>query len=100
MNRLRTVATFTAVCIISGAVGYWFGFREALPLGVAADFLPRGSIAIYQLDGIRSGKTQNTITGLEFDVDQGLIWGDKLFSHPLRNYLVVSQVESAGFPAV
>lgn len=74
-------------CVFSGAVGYWFGFREALYFGIAADYLPRGSIATAHLEAIRTGKTKNIITMLEFDVDQGLLYGHDLFQHPLRSYL-------------
>ncbi len=65
--------------------GYWFGFKEALPFGIAADSLPRGSIAVVQLEALRAGKTQNLVTALEFDVDNGLILGYELFDHPLRH---------------
>lgn len=84
--RLIALA-FVLGCSVSAAAGYWFGFREAWYLGVAADFLPRGSIATYQLKLIRADKPDNVITGLEFDVDNGLLWGHELFHHPLRNYL-------------
>lgn len=47
--------------------------------------MPRGSIATAHLRAIRSGNTQNTITLLEFDVDNGLIFGHDVLNHPLRN---------------
>jgi hypothetical protein len=87
MTRWTKALGFVAACLSSGAVGYWFGFREALPIGVAADFLPRGVIATGHLKGIRAGKTENVITMLEFDVDNGLIWGHDLFQHPLRHLM-------------
>jgi hypothetical protein len=71
----------------SGAVGYWFGFREALTFGIAADSLPRGSIATYYLRALRAGKHANFTIGLEYDVDMGLIWGHELFHHPLRHVM-------------
>lgn len=52
-----------------------------------ADSLPRGVMATQQLDALRSGKTQNLITTLEFSVDDGLVGGCDLFSHPLRPLL-------------
>jgi hypothetical protein len=85
MVRLRTTLVIVLCSIASAMAGYWFGFREALPFGIGADFLPRGSIAAMQLESIRAGKTQHLVTALEFDVDNGLIWGYELFDHPLRH---------------
>jgi len=87
MKRWVLAASFILVCVLSAAAGFWFGFREAFSLGVAADFLPRGSIAVAQLNALGAGKPENVVTGLEFDVDNGLIWGNEVFHHPLRNYL-------------
>jgi hypothetical protein len=87
MKRGLLALAFVIACGLSAAIGFWFGFREAFPLGVAADFLPRGSIAVAHLRELRAGKTGNLATALEFDVDNGLIWGNHVFSHPLRNYL-------------
>ena len=85
MMRVRTALLLVGACIVSSAVGFWFGYREALPLGVAADFMPRGSIAIYQLEALRAGNTRNLATSLEFDVDNGLVWGYEVVNHPLRH---------------
>ena len=78
-----TMAIFLA-CLLSAAGGFWVGFREALPLGVMADRLPRGSMAIQQIEALHAGKTQNLDTALEFDIDEGLIRGYDLFNNPLR----------------
>jgi hypothetical protein len=85
MKRWTIALVLIVSCVISGAVGYWFGFREALPLGVAADFLPRGAIAIGHLKAIRSGKPANVLIMLEYDVDSGLLWADDVLRHPLRS---------------
>ena len=85
MNRPRTALLFVTGCIASATIGFWFGFREALPLGLAADFMPRGVIAVQQLQALRSAKTQNLVTALEFSVDDGLIWGYDVVHHPLRH---------------
>jgi hypothetical protein len=87
MKRWTLAASFLLVSAVSAAAGYWFGFRKAFPLGIAADYLPRGSIAVVQLNALRAEKPANVITGLEFDVDNGLIWGSQVFHHPLRDYL-------------
>jgi hypothetical protein len=86
-SRWRIACLLVVACIFSGAIGYWFGFREALYFGVAADALPRGTIATIHLDAIRAGKTQNAVSVLEFDVDQGLIYGHDLFGHPLKKWV-------------
>lgn len=84
MTRLRFTLVIFLCSVTSAMAGYWFGFKEALTFGIAADFLPRGTIATMQLEAVRAGKTQNLVTALEFDVDNGLIWGYELFDHPLR----------------
>jgi hypothetical protein len=85
MKRAWLVAGIFVACCFSAAGGFWFGFREALPLGLYADWLPRGVIATHLLSALRAGNTQNLATMLEFDVDNGLVWGYDLFNHPLRH---------------
>ena len=84
MKRWRLLLLLTLCCLSSAAVGFWFGFREGVPFGVVADSLPRGALATAQLNVLRSGKTDTVTTMLEYDVDNGLIFGDELFQHPLR----------------
>ena len=84
MKHWKIAVGITLACLVSAAAGFWLGFREALPLGLMADNLPRGVIAMRQLEALRSGKTQNLATGLEFTVDDGLVWGYEVFNHPLR----------------
>ena len=84
MTRWKLATTILLTCLLSAAGGFWFGFREGLPLGLMADNLPRGAIAMQQLAALRSGKTQNLATELEFNVDDGLVWGYDVFNHPLR----------------
>jgi hypothetical protein len=84
MKRWPIIFVFVVSCLVSGIVGYWFDFREALPFGISADFLPRGVIATGHLKALHEGKPETLITMLEFDVDNGLIWGHDLFQHPLR----------------
>jgi hypothetical protein len=84
MKHWRIAVIFIAGCVVSAAAGFWYGFREAWPLGVAADFMPRGTIAAQQLRALRAGNTQNLVTALEFNVDAGLIWGHDVLNHPLR----------------
>lgn len=84
MTCWKLVVGILLACLLSAAGGFWFGFREALPLGLMADNLPRGVIAMQQLAALRSGKTQNLATELEFSVDDGLVWGYDVFNYPLR----------------
>jgi hypothetical protein len=44
-------------------------------------------LAIGHLKAIRSGKTESSITLLEYDVDTGLLWADEVLRHPLRDIL-------------
>jgi hypothetical protein len=85
MKRWHIATLVIAASLVSAGVGFWFGFREALPLGVAADFMPRGTIAARHLAALRAGNTQNLATSLEFEVDNGLIWGHDVLNHPLRH---------------
>jgi len=85
MKRSVVALAVILACGVSAALGYWFGVRQAWTLGLAADFLPRGSIATYQLQLLRSGKPENVITGLEGDVDNGLVWGYEVLNHPMRD---------------
>ena len=84
MKRSAVAIAVILACCLSAAFGYWFGVRQVWSLGVAADFLPRGSVAAYQLQLLRSGKPDNVITGLEGDVDSGLIWAYEVLNHPMR----------------
>jgi hypothetical protein len=85
MKRWQIAVLFVIGCSLSASAGFWFGFREAWQLGIAADFLPRGVIAAQQLQALKAGKTHNLAVALEFDVDNGLIWGHEVFGHPLRS---------------
>jgi len=85
MKRPRFAAFVLLACGISAAGGYWFGFREALQLGLMADRLPRGVTATQELGVLQAGNGQHVATALEFDVDEGLVWGYDVLNHPLRN---------------
>jgi hypothetical protein len=85
MKRWRHALVLVLCCAVTGTVGYWFGFREAIPFVREADSLSRGALAPTQLNAIRDGETDITVAMLEYDVDIGLINGHNLFQHPLRN---------------
>ena len=84
MKRLRLPLLVVFFCLVSVGLGFWFGFREGLYFGVAADFLPRGVIATGSLNSLRTGNQATVVTMLESEVDTGLIFGHDLFQHPLR----------------
>src|SRR4051812_35094745 len=69
MKRWTITLLVVVACGASAAVGYWFGFRDAWPLGIAAELLPRGSMAVHLLKGVRAGKQGGVIVSLEADVD-------------------------------
>ena len=83
----RTLVLLAAItgCAASVAAGYWLGFRDAWHLGMAADYLPRAAVAAHQLQHLRAGRMRPVLTGLEFEVDNGLSWGYEVFGHPLRD---------------
>lgn len=81
----RTIALVVLVAsVVSALAGYWFGVYQGLPLGLSADFLPRGVVASQQIALLRAGRTDDVITGLESDIDNGLIWGYDVLHHPMR----------------
>jgi hypothetical protein len=46
--------------------------------------LPRGVVAAQHLRALEAGKTDNIAISLEFDVDNGLVWGYEILEHPMR----------------
>src|SRR6267378_342420 len=88
MARWKFALLTVVLCLVSAGMGFWFGFREALPLGLMAETLPRGVLATQHLKALRSGHSENLITALEYEVDGGLVWGYDVFDHPLRTLFV------------
>jgi hypothetical protein len=86
MRRSLALGLTLAASIATAGAGYWVGFRDGWHTGLAADFVPRGVIALQQLQALRAGKPQVVYIGLEHDIDQGLIWGYKAFNHPMRSF--------------
>jgi hypothetical protein len=84
MTRWKFILVVFFACLVSATAGFWFGFREALPLGLMADNLPRGVLATQYLKILRSGDSETIATALEYDIDRGLVWGYDVFDHPLR----------------
>jgi hypothetical protein len=86
MKRAFVVLAVLLGCVASGAVGYWFGFRDAYPLGVMADAAPRGAIALHHLKALSLGRLDRLAMAFEFDVDNGLIWSHYLEEAPLHEH--------------
>ena len=85
MARWKFTLVIALACIASGAAGFWFGFREALPLGLMAESLPRGVLATQHLRQLRSGHSETIVRALEYEVDGGLVFGSDVLDHPLRS---------------
>lgn len=84
MKRWQIAVLLVVACSASAAAGYWAGFREAWTLSSAVDTMPRGARSVAHLEAIHAGKLRPVLLGLEFDVDNGLIWGYEVMNHPLR----------------
>jgi hypothetical protein len=84
MKRWQIGVLLVLACSVAATAGYWAGFREAWTLGTAVDTLPRGARSVAHLEALHAGKLRPVLLGLEFDVDNGLVWGYEVMSHPLR----------------
>ena len=62
---------------------FWLGFHEGAGISLLVDAVPRGSISLYHLEGLRQGATKNMITGLEGDIDIALLSADRVEHHLL-----------------
>ena len=85
MARWIFIVLIALTCVSSAAAGFWFGFREALTIGLMAESLPRGVLATQHLKQLRSGHSENMMTALEYEVDIGLVSTADLFDYPLRS---------------
>src|SRR5688572_30784585 len=83
MARWKIALLILLACLGSAAAGFWFGFREALPLGLMAETLPRGVLATLHLKQLRSGHAETIVRGLEWEIDNGLVRGTQVLDHPL-----------------
>ena len=85
MKPWQIAVLLVLACSVSAAAGFWAGFREAWLLGSTADLLPRAAGSVKHLEAMEAGNLRPVRLGLDFDVDNGLIWADLLLDHPLRN---------------
>jgi hypothetical protein len=95
--RASHIGAILVASLASLAIGFWLGFHQAWPLGVQAEFLARGVLATQNLQALRNGKGEVVTTGLEFDIDNGLLFGGDFLEHPLRPFLApVLGIELSG----
>lgn len=84
MKRWQIALLLVLTCGVSAAAGFWAGFREGWTIGVAADLAPRAVRSIAHLQALETGNPRTVRLGLEFDVDNALVWGYEVTHHPLR----------------
>ena len=84
MKRWQVALLLVLACSVAAAAGYWAGFREAWILSAGLETLPRGARSVAHLEAVQAGKMRPVLLGLEFDVDNGLLWGYEVMQHPLR----------------
>jgi len=84
MRGWKMALLLVAASGVAAAAGFWLGFREGWTLSAAAEVLPRGARSVAHLEAIHAGRVRPVQLGLEFDVDNGLIWGYEVVNHPLR----------------
>jgi hypothetical protein len=84
MRRWQIAALLVVACAVSAAGGFWLGFREAWTVSAAADLMPRAARSVAHLEAMHAGNLRPVRLGLEFDVDNALLWGDEVMNHPLR----------------
>ena len=84
MRRWQIAALVVLASAASAAAGFWLGFREAWSVSASAEILPHAARSVAYLEAIHAGRIRPVELGLEFDVDNGLIWGYEVMNHPLR----------------
>jgi hypothetical protein len=80
-TRNIVIASLSLCALTLGS--FWLGFREGANIALLVDSAPRGSISLYQLQGLKRGVSQNMVIGLEGDMDVALLHTAWLESHPL-----------------
>ena len=78
---MKTFRLWLSICIVtmlSVATGFWVGIRMGADIGFVIDSVPRAAISLHHLHGIAAGKTDNTVIGLESDIDNALLWQHQL----------------------
>jgi hypothetical protein len=87
MRRSKYITGTILACLLSVAVGFWLGFREAWTVGISADFLPRGLLATHHIQSLKAGQTEKVVGTHELEIDNGLLFGSDFLDHPLRPLL-------------
>ena len=87
MKASRAWLIVIGVALLSAATGFWFGVRTGANVALMLDSAPRAAISLHHLQGIASGKTTNTVVGLESDIDTALLWHHRLEQSRLYPFL-------------
>jgi len=87
VRRAVLTGTIVAAIIVSASGGFWLGLREGWELALMADSARIGSVAVPRLAAIRLGHVDALTTGLELDVDNGLLWSHHFLESSLHPYL-------------
>ena len=85
MRNWQIALLLVVTCGASAAAGFWEGYREGWIFGSAVDNLPRSARSVKHLEMIHAGNLRPVVLALEFDVDNGLMWGYEVVNHPLRD---------------
>ena len=67
--------------------GVKWGFDEGRNHFVMIDAPARGAILVHQLNALRQGRTEFTLTGLEMELDQQILWHNDFLTRG-RPYLL------------
>ena len=94
--RARHALGAVAIGILGLVVGYAMGFRSAWPMGVQAESVMRGVLAIQVLQAMRSGKTEVATALFEGDVDAALLMGGNFLENPAARLLPAMGADGPG----
>jgi hypothetical protein len=93
MKRYLIFGTVVLLLASAAAVGgYWLGFRHGARLGLMANAVTSGAVAVGNLRLFEKGQPESVRFYLESEVDTGLMWWPDLERTPLLNVLLGSDV--------
>jgi hypothetical protein len=93
MKRHLVFGTVALLLASAAAVGgYWLGFRHGARLGLMANAVTSGAVAVGNLRLLEKGHPESVHFYLESEVDTGLMWWPELERTPLLNVLLGSDV--------
>ena len=87
MKYFRYSIVLAIIATITGAAGYWLGFRDGFNLGPKVNAAPKGVVSLATLREIQRGDTIQPQSILQQDIDIGLVWWHDVRQFPLSPYL-------------